>query len=137
MVRLTDSGEFNAPINIIASNVIYTASASTSIKGLTFVPQQTAHTAELIPPPVLLPQNAASVSGTFTVTNSPDDPLWRTNITGITVNGTALPSAAYDLTQAGKIVFDPSQSALLQSPGSKTIVISAAGYSTNSITSRR
>jgi hypothetical protein len=31
-------------------------------------------------------------------------------------------------------VFDPSQSALLQSPGAKTIVISATGYSTNSIT---
>jgi len=133
VVRLTDSGTFNTPITIISSNVIYTASAGTSVKGLTFVPQQTAHAAELIPPPVLLPQNGASVGGSFTVTNSPDDPAWRAAITGITVNGTTLPPAAYNLTLAGKIVFDPSQSALLQNSGAKTIVISATGFSTNSV----
>jgi len=59
---------------------------------------------------------------------------WRSSITAITVNGTVLPPAAYDVTKAGLIVFDPSQSALLQSTGSKTIVISATAYSTNSIT---
>ena len=47
---------------------------------------------------------------------------------------TALPAAAYATNQAGKIVFDPSQSTLLQTTGAKTIVISATGYSTNSIT---
>ncbi len=70
----------------------------------------------------------------FTVTNTPDDPLWRSSITGITVNGSALPGAAYDTTQSGKLVFNPAMSALLQSPGVTTIVISATGYSTNSVT---
>jgi hypothetical protein len=89
--------------------------------------------AELIPAPVLLPQNNASVSSTFTVTNTPDDPAWRTNITSISVNGSLLPPAAYSLTTAGKIVFDPSQSALLQTSGSKTLAFSAPGYSTNTV----
>ena len=133
VVRLTDNGGYNGLINIISSNIIYTTSATTSIKGLTFVPQQTANAAELIPPPILTAQAVAPVSSTVTVTNTPDDPAWRTAITGITVNGTTLSPTAYDLTQSGKIVFNPANSALLQSPGAKTIVISATGYSTNSI----
>jgi len=133
IVRLTDASGWNQPINIISSNVIYTASKTTSIKGLTFVPQQTAYAIELIPPPILTAQNGATVNGQFTVTNTPDVPAWRAAITGITVNGSPLPAAAYNTNQAGKIVFDPSQSPLLQTNGSKTIVISATGYSTNSI----
>jgi hypothetical protein len=120
------------PINIVSSNVIYTTSGSTSIKGLTFVPQQTAYATELIPPPILTAQTGANVSSSFTVTNTPDDPTWRSAITGITVNGTTLPIAAYTVS-AGKIVFDPSQSSLLQSTGAKTIAISATGYSTNTL----
>ena len=133
VVRLTDNGGYNGPINIISSNVIYTAAAGTSIKGLTFVPQQTANMAELIPPPLLTAQTGATVSNPFTVTNTPDDSAWRAAITGITVNGSALPAAAYNANLVGKLVFDPSQSSLLQSSGAKTIVISATGYSTNSI----
>jgi hypothetical protein len=133
IVRITDASAWNQPMNVTSSNVIYTASGTTSIKGLVFVPQQTANTAELIPPPVLLPQTGAKVSSTFNVTNSPDDPAWRSAITGITVNGTTLAPAAYTTTVAGKLVFDPSQSVLLQTTGNKTIVISATGYSTNSV----
>ncbi len=133
IVRVTDSAGWNQPINIISSNVIYTAGKTASIKGLTFVPQLVAYNNQLIPPPVLTAQNGAKVNGLFSVTNTPDDPAWRAAITGITVNGATLPAAAYDLTQAGLIVFNPSQSALLQSSGSKSIVFSATGYSTNSI----
>ena len=133
IVSICDASAWNQPMNITSSNVIYTASKTTSVKGLTFVPQQTPNTVELIPPPVLLPQNGARVSSTFNITNSPDDPAWRSAITSITVNGTALPTAAYNTTVAGKLVFDPSQSALLQTTGSKTIAISATGYSTNTV----
>ena len=49
------------------------------------------------------------------------------------MNGSTLPQAAYDTNQIGEIVFNPAQSALLQSPGSKTIVISATGYSDDSV----
>jgi hypothetical protein len=114
--------------------VIYTTSGSTSLKGLTFVPQESIFTNELTPPPILTAQTFAVTNNLFTITNTPDDPVWRSTITGITVNGTTLAPAAYDTTHPGKIVFDPSQSALLQNPGSKTIVISATGYSDDTIT---
>jgi hypothetical protein len=133
VVRVTDASGWNASMNVVSSNVIYTASGNTYVKGLTFVPQQSAYATELIPPPILIAQSVATVSGTFTVTNAPDDPAWRSAITSVTVNGSLLPAVAYDTTQSGKIVFNPSQSALLQSSGSKNIVISATGYSTNSI----
>jgi hypothetical protein len=133
VVRLTDAAGYNTPINIVSSNIIYTASSTTSIKGLTFVPQQTAYAVMLIPPPILTTQTVATVSSTFSLTNTPDDAKWRASITSITVNGSTLPGSAYNTTQAGKITFDPAQSALLQSAGAKTIVISATGYSTNSI----
>ena len=133
VVRLTDASVWNAPLNIVSSNVIYTASSGTSVKGLTFVPQQTAYAIELTPPPILTAQTFAATNSQFSITNTPDDSTWRSAISGITVNGTTLAPAAYDTTQSGKIVFDPSQSTLLQSPGAKTIVISATGYSINSI----
>ncbi len=134
VVRVTDAAGWNQKINITSSNVIYTASGNAYLKGLTFVPRQNGSTPFLIPPPILIPQNGASVTSSFSVTNTPDDPLWRSSITGITVNGSTLPTAAYTNTIAGKLVFEPAQSALLQSAGVKTIVISATGYSTNSIT---
>ena len=132
LIRLTDA-TVGGPLNIISSNVIYTASANTSIEGVTFAPLKTANATELTPPPILTAQTGAAVSSSFSVTNTPDDPAWRASITGITVNGSLLPAAAYSTNQSGMIVFNPAQSALLQSSGSKTIVISAVGYSTNSI----
>jgi hypothetical protein len=133
LVRVTDAGGWNGTIHIVSTNVLYTAKGGTYLKGITFVPQQTAYAGQLIPPPVLTAQTTASVTSSFTVTNTPDDSAWRAAITGITVNGSTLTTAAYDTTQSGMIIFDPSQSALLQTPGLKTIVISATGYSTNSI----
>jgi hypothetical protein len=133
IVRVTDAAGWSQNISITSSNVLYTAAGSTSLKGLTFVPQGTTNAVQPIPPPVLTAQSGASVSGTFAVTNAPADPAWHGAITGITVNGSSLPTAAYDITQAGKLVFNPTQSPLLQTPGSKTIVISATGYSATSI----
>jgi len=134
IVRLTDASAWNQPINITSSNVIYTASKTTSIKGLTFVPRQAAYTNEIIPTPILTAQTFAATNATFAVTNTPDDPAWRAAITTITVNGTVLSPAAYDVSQPGQIVFDPSKSVLLQVTGSKTIVFSAPGFITNQVT---
>jgi hypothetical protein len=131
IIRLTDQTA-GGTLNLISTNTIYT-STNGNIAGLTFVPQQTPNATELIPPPILTAQAATPVNNLITVTNTPDDPAWRAAITGITVNGQTLPSAAYDTTQAGKIVFNLSKSQLLQTNGTKTIVISATGYSTNSI----
>ena len=132
IIRLTDQAA-GASLNIVSSNTIYTA-ASGNIQGLTFVPQQTAYATELTPPPILTAQTTAPVSSTFSITNTPDDGYWRSNITVITVNGLVLTNTAYATNSAGKLVFDPSKSSLLQTPGAKTIVIAATGYSTNSVT---
>jgi len=133
VVRLTDAAGWNQNLGIISSDVIYTASGGAFLNGLTFVPQQTANTAALIPPPVLGAQAGVTVGNAFSLTYAPNNPAWLSAITGITVNGSALPAGAYNLTQAGVIVFDPAQSALLQSPGAKSIVISAASYSDASV----
>ncbi|HTV43355.1 MAG TPA: hemoblobin-interacting domain-containing protein [Candidatus Sulfotelmatobacter sp.] len=135
IIRVTDSAGYNQTINIITTNLIYTTPKGTSMKGLVFAPQPTAYAAEPIPTPELLPAANATTAGTsFNVTLSPDDPLFRANITAITVNGTALPSSAYSTGTAGVITFNQTASSLLQSDGSKTIVFSATGYSTNSVT---
>jgi hypothetical protein len=76
-----------------------------------------------------MPQKGASLGSTFSIANTPADPAWHGAITGITVNGSTLPAAAYDKTQSGQIVFNPALSALLQSTGHINIVVSATGYS--------
>jgi len=129
LIRVTDAAGWNANLNITSSNVLYTATGLASLKGLAFVPQAPANTGAVMPPPILTPQTGASVSAVFTVTNTPSDPAWHTAISGITVNGSTLPPAAYNTTSAGTIVFNPAQSLLLQGSGPKTIVVSAAGYS--------
>lgn len=133
IVRVTDSAGWNQNINITSSNVIYTTSATTSLKGLTFVPLSISNAVELIPAPVLIPQTGAVVSSPFSVTNSPDNSAWRGAITNITVNGSTLPPAAYNTTQSGVVVFNPAASALLQGQSPMTIVISATGYSANTV----
>ena len=132
IIRLTDQTVAGS-LNITSTNVIYTAPANSSVMGVTFVPQQTAYATELTPPPVLTAQTPAFAYNPFTIMTTPDDSAWRAAITGITVNGSSLPLAAYDATQSGKIVFNSAQSTLLQSSGSKTIVISATGYSSDSV----
>jgi Protein of unknown function (DUF1533) len=136
LLRFTDASGWNQPINIVSSNLLYTASATTSIKGITFVPVVATNTPLLTPPPVLVPQFYIATNNyvSFNVTNVPDDTIWRGKVTTVTVNGTALPPVAYDVTQAGLVVFNPLQSALLQSSGTKNVTISAPGYSTNFIT---
>jgi hypothetical protein len=133
IVRVTDSAGWNQTISITSSNVLYNASGLTSLKGLTFVPQGVTNAVQPMPPPVLTAQNGASVSSTFTVTNSPSDPAWHTAITSITVNGSPLPPAAYNTSNSGKIVFDPTQSTLLQGSGPRNIVVTATGYSVDTV----
>jgi hypothetical protein len=131
IIRLTDSAGWSNNISIVSSNLIYTAAKTVSLKGLTFVPMPLY--TNIIPPPLPTPANNAKVSGTFNVTLTPDDPQWRAKVTAVTVGGTTLSPTAYSL-QAGKIVFTPANSALLQSTGSKAIAVSATGYSTNTFT---
>ena len=133
VVRKTDSAGYASQINITTTNTIYTATATTTLKGIAFVPQQIAYTNQPTPTPILTPASGVFAGSSFNVSLDVDDAAWRSAITGITVNGSALPSGAYDTTQSGVIHFISSQSALLQNPGSKTIAISAAGYSADTV----
>jgi len=132
IVRVTDSSLMGT-INIISKNTIYTAPAGATVSGVTFVPKPDVSTGVPIPPPILTAQTPAYVGNPFSVTNTPDDSGWRAAIASVTVNGSALPPAAYDVTHPGGIIFNSSQSALLQSPGAKTITIGATGYSIASV----
>jgi Heme-binding protein Shr-like, Hb-interacting domain len=127
VVRVKDAAGWNQNIDIVSSNVIYTTSKGTSLKGLTFVPQEATNAPEPTPPPVLAAQSGATAGSSFSVTFAPDDPAWRSAITNITVDGSALSSSAYTI-QSGEIVFNP-----LQGAGMKTIVIGAAGYSDDTV----
>jgi hypothetical protein len=84
-------------------------------------------------PPALTAAVAATVDGPFEVTFA-DSSAWRTNITGITINGTPL-TAGFAVT-AGTITFTPAASvpaALLQTAGEKSIVVQAASFNTTTV----
>ena len=132
IIRVTDQSLMGS-INIISTNTIYTAPAGMTVMGLTFVPVPTPYATVLIPPPILTAQNGATASAAFNVTNTPDDSAWRSAITSVSVNGSVLSPSAYDTTHPGKIVFNSSQSVLLQTAGAKNITFSATGYSDDSL----
>jgi uncharacterized repeat protein (TIGR01451 family) len=83
-------------------------------------------------PPGLTAAAGATVDTPFTVTFT-DDPVWRGDISTITVNGSTLSPSAYTVS-AGQITFTPSASPLLQTSGSLGIVVIAATYSSDSLT---
>jgi hypothetical protein len=132
VVRVTDASGWGQNMNVTSSNLLYTTTASSSIKGITFAPHST-NAVQLLPPPILTAQTNASVANSFTVTNTPSDAAWHGAISSITVNGSTLPAPAYDKTQSGKIVFFPTNSVLLQGSGAKTIVVNATGYGADSV----
>ena len=132
IVRVTDASLMGS-LNIISTNTIYTAPAGATVLGITFVPRPDTSTAFLIPPPVLTAQDIAVTNAPFTVTMDTDDTGWRGAVANITVNGSTLSPTAYDTTQAGKIVFDPTKDALLQTVGAKSIVVNATSYSSASV----
>ena len=79
-------------------------------------------------PPTLTAASNPTVDAPFNITFT-DNSSWRSAITGITIGGTAL-TAGYSIS-AGSIIFTPSASApanLLETSGSKSIVITANGY---------
>ena len=84
-------------------------------------------------PPSLSAATGATVDAPFDVTFT-NDGTWAGVITGITVGGTPL-TAGYAV-GTNKITFTPSASlpaSLLQSPGTKSIVVSATGYNTATV----
>jgi len=135
IIRLTDQTIYG-PLNLTATNIIYTAPAGGSVEGITFVPQIVPYTNELAPAPIFTTQLASTNGGypSFAIGLASDDGYWRSNITSVTINGTPVPSTAYTTNQAGMITFTPSAFPALEAVSTNLIVISAAGYTTNSIT---
>lgn len=88
--------------------------------------------ASLSTPPTLTAAVGATVDNSFDVTFA-DDATWRSNITAITVNGTTIGSGVYNKTVTGKITFIPANSIYLQTPGTKTIIISSSTYKTDTV----
>ena len=90
----------------------------------------------IVPAPITAPAVTAAVGATvdaaFDMTFT-DVPAWRAAISSITVGGTTLASGAYNATVAGKVTFTPSVSTLLQSNGTKTIIIYSTGYSSATV----
>ena len=85
-------------------------------------------------PPTLTAAGSATVDAAFDVTFT-DDATWRAAITGITIGGTPL-TAGWSAS-SGKITFTPSSSTpagLLQTAGSKSIVVAATGYTDATVT---
>lgn len=78
--------------------------------------------------PTLVAAVGATVDNNIDITFSPDDATWRGNITDIKVGASSLPLAAYDVSNAGIVRLIPSQSALLQTPGTKSITVISTGY---------
>jgi hypothetical protein len=82
-------------------------------------------------PPTLTPASSATVDNSFIVTFTPT-PSWNSAITSITINGTTVSSSAYSL-GSGTITFTPANSVLLQTNGTKSIIVYATGYYNNPV----
>ena len=82
-------------------------------------------------PPLITNSATATVDGPFT-NRFADDAAWRAGITSIKINNVTLTNTAYAVS-AGKIVYTPSNSVLLQTSGSKNIVITSMGYNNDSV----
>jgi hypothetical protein len=134
-VGTTNGGQtasFTPSTATIGTNYYYCVVTGTCGSATSAVSGAIVITAPLSTPPTLTAATGASVDAPFDVTFS--DETWRGNITGITVGGTAL-TVGYS-TSEGKITFTPSASVpagLLQTPGTKSIVVMATGYNNASV----
>ena len=85
----------------------------------------------IIPAPLTAPSLIASTTATvdslFDVTFS-ENVAWLEGIDSIFYGGNLLLSDVYDIGQAGKLVFDPSESIELQVTGTKEILVYSRGY---------
>jgi hypothetical protein len=133
VVQVTDTAGYNAPPVINTANNVVLYAGAAYLKGIDFAPVGGSAVANnLNTPPTLTPDPSATVDRPFTNTFT-DDPVWRTTITNVTVNSVTLSPSAYNTNHVGQIIFTPSASALLQSSGSKSIVIFATNYNSDAV----
>ncbi|MFA8435496.1 MAG: hemoblobin-interacting domain-containing protein [Marinifilaceae bacterium] len=82
--------------------------------------------------PELFPDQSATVDSPFSITFT-EDSIWRSRIQEIALNDSVLNSLSYDISQVGKIVFDPATSGQMQKADSYTVVVSSNGYVNDSV----
>ena len=82
--------------------------------------------------PALSPANNATVDGEFQITFT-DDATWRGSITDITFDGNSIPAATYDATNATRIIFKPVESNILQTAGTKEIIVISSGFANDTL----
>ena len=110
------------------SNITFSTGAKTGTDPVAAGGLQTITVIAAASAPTLTAASSSTVDGAFNVTFT-DDAAWRAAITSITVDGVTL-TAGYSVT-TGQITFTPSSSiptSLLQSNGSKSIIVTATGY---------
>jgi hypothetical protein len=132
----------NTAYTISAGKIFYNPAASPlllaggtvtlSISATNYNPATVVQVIGLNTPPALTPDASATVDGPFTNTFA-DNATWRAAITGIKVNNADLLPSAYTVS-AGKIIFFPAVTNLLQTSGVKLISISALKYSVDLVT---
>ena len=116
------TGSKNVSVNYTNSNGC-TAVAATNT---------TTIVSDLITPPVLTASSSATVDNSFDVTFTADT-SWTNAISGITLNGTSLNASTDYTVGTSAITFHPSANTLMQTPGSKSIVVIATGYTNNPV----
>ncbi len=103
-----------------------------SSEGLSNVNSDTFDIPGLETPPVLTASSDARVDKVFSIT-FPENKIWRTEISEIRFGKDVLPQKAYDITEEGKITFDPDKTDILHKAAEKYIVISSKSFTKDSV----
>lgn len=123
------TGAFTLGLSSLSTGATYYFKAyAINSAGTTLSSLELSFTTGAVAPPTIEAATVATVDTAFDVT-FPDDATWRGVISGVKVDGVALTGGV--VVSSGKITFTPSSSAptaALQSPGTKSITVSATGY---------
>ncbi|WP_372751850.1 T9SS type A sorting domain-containing protein [Labilibaculum sp.] len=111
---------------------ITTATITFSSSGFVDVVSNAFTIAALKSAPDLLASSTATVDAPFSI-NFTADSEWQLAIDSIAYGDEILDPAAYDATQSGEIIFDPSLDSNLQISGTATIIVYSRGYENASV----
>ena len=125
-VKWIKTGTYHVTVNYTSNSCTAVTAAST-----------TTDVSPLSAPPVLTAATGATVDNYFDITYTVNTAgtNWKNAITDITLNGTTLNATTdYSTATTGIIRFYPSANSLMQTPGSKSIIVNATSYIGNPVT---
>ncbi|BAX81850.1 hemoblobin-interacting domain-containing protein [Labilibaculum antarcticum] len=127
------SGVFTyADLTANSSAELTTASITFSSVALTDVVSTAFTIPSLDASPTLLASSTATVDASFEITFGANA-TWQLAIDSISYDGNLIDATAYNITQSGKIIFDPSLDTDLQVAGTKDLIVYALGYNDASV----